>query len=80
MKDCSHLFSLTWPADGKGWFVVNRSPVSWTLYHAGVDGLVHRIQRMAGGFAPDVFPSPDGRRRAFSQKGFDSNVWLLDTH
>ena len=74
---CSHLHSITWAANGKGWFVVSQWPGSWALLSVDATGKTCVLLKVTSTFAPDVFPSSDGRHLAFSEQGFGSNAWLV---
>ncbi|HKE22281.1 MAG TPA: winged helix-turn-helix domain-containing protein [Bryobacteraceae bacterium] len=78
MPGWSHLHAISWALDGKGWFVVARFPASWTLLYVDAQGKAYSLLRVASTFAPDIYPSPDGRHLAFSEQDFGSNVWLLE--
>ena len=78
LKGWSHLHAISWSADGNGWYVTTRLPESWTLLYATVEGRTQTLWHGSGEYAPDSWPSPDGRHLAFSQENADSNVWLLE--
>lgn len=69
--------SIRWAPDGKGWFLVSSSGSSWTLLYVNPQGKANVMMRNLSNWAPDVYPSPDGRRLAFSKESFNSNVWVL---
>jgi DNA-binding winged helix-turn-helix (wHTH) protein/Tol biopolymer transport system component len=74
----SHLHAISWAPDGKGWFVVTRFPANWTLLYVELQGKPHVLMKVTSTYAPDVFPSPDGRHLAFSKQDLGSNVRLLE--
>ncbi|MEO7144546.1 MAG: winged helix-turn-helix domain-containing protein [Bryobacteraceae bacterium] len=74
----SHLHAISWAPGGKGWLAVAQAPASWTLLYVNPQGQAHILSKAASTFAPDLFPSPDGRQLAFPEQGFGSNVWLLE--
>jgi DNA-binding winged helix-turn-helix (wHTH) protein len=78
VQNCSHVHSMRWSADGKGWLLTSEWPVDWSISHSGLDGRARVLLQGTGTHAPDVFPSPDGRHLAFSQRITESNLWLLE--
>lgn len=78
VRGCSHIHSLHWSVDGKGWFLTSEWPSNWTISYAGSDGIGRILLSGSGAHAPDSFPSPDGRHLAFSKQITGSNVWLLE--
>lgn len=78
MPGWSHLHAISWAPGGKGWFVVARFPANWTLLYVDFQGKAYALLKAVTTFAPDVFPSSDGRYLAFSEQGLGSNVWLLE--
>ena len=77
MPGSSHLHAISWAANERGWFVVSQWPGSWTLLSVDPAGKTCALLKVTSTFAPDVYPSPDGRHLAFSEQGFGSNAWLL---
>jgi DNA-binding winged helix-turn-helix (wHTH) protein/Tol biopolymer transport system component len=71
------LRSIAWSADGKEWFIARQQPASWTLLRVSFDGRASAMLTDRATFAPDTFPSPDGRFLAFTEERANSNVWLL---
>ncbi|HEV2417470.1 MAG TPA: winged helix-turn-helix domain-containing protein [Terriglobia bacterium] len=71
--------SIQWAPGGDGWFLVSSSESGWTLLYINPSGKPDVLLRNPGNWAPDVYPSPDGRHLAFSKQNFSSNVWTL-TH
>jgi DNA-binding winged helix-turn-helix (wHTH) protein/Tol biopolymer transport system component len=78
VQNCSHVHSMHWSADGKGWLITSEWPVSWSISYAGLDGRARVLLQGMGMHAPDAFPSPDGRHLAFSQRIMESNLWLIE--
>jgi Tol biopolymer transport system component len=74
----SHLHAVNWSPDGKGWYVTTRLPASWTIIRETLEGRVQVLWQGLGEYAPEAWPSPDGRHIAFSQQEQDSNVWMLE--
>jgi DNA-binding winged helix-turn-helix (wHTH) protein/Tol biopolymer transport system component len=74
----SHLHAIAWAPSGSGWFAVAQFHTSWSLLYIAPRGDGKQLLKVDSRFAPDVFPSPDGRRLAFSEEGFASNVWLWE--
>ena len=72
-----YLHAIAWVPDGKGWYIVRQWPESWALYYANAKGKTFPLITVPSTFPSDVFPSPDGRRLAFSEQSSTSNVWLL---
>ena len=74
-----HLQSVTWAADGKGFFVTSCSANSYDLLHVTLSGEVQPLLRNGRSkwlYGPH--PSPDGKYLAFEAQTFDSNVWMID--
>jgi len=78
VQSCSHVHSMNWSADGKGWLLTSEWPVNWTISYSALDGRAHVLLDGTGTPAPDVFPSPDGHYLTFSQRIAESNLWLLE--
>ncbi len=71
--------SVSWAADGKGWYVTTDTGAGTLMLYVNPQG-ESRILRIApqGTWA---VPSPDGSKLAFIDQAVDSNVWLWDvTH
>ena len=78
VQNCSHVHSMHWSADGKGWLLTSEWPVNWSISYSGLDGRARMLLQGTGAHAPDAFPSPDGRHLAFSQRITESNLWLIE--
>jgi DNA-binding winged helix-turn-helix (wHTH) protein len=72
-----YLHAIAWSPDGTGWYVIRQFPQSWTLLYVNPEGKDFPLLTVPNAFPTDVFPSPDGRHLAFSERSFTSNVWLL---
>jgi dipeptidyl aminopeptidase/acylaminoacyl peptidase len=72
-----YLHAIAWAPDGRGWYIIRQWPESWALYYVNPKGTTFPLLTVASTFPSDVFPSPDGRRLAFSEQTSTSNVWLL---
>jgi Tol biopolymer transport system component len=73
------FLSITWAADGDGFFVGSWTPASWSLFHVTLAGKVQEL--LPGGRTQIVhnpLASPDGKYLAFEASTADSNVWLID--
>lgn len=79
LEGWSNPRSIHWAPSGDGWFLVSSSESGWTLLYVNGRGKPDVLLRNLSNWAPDVYPSPDGRHIAFSKQSFSSNVWTL-TH
>ena len=73
------FLSITWAADGNGFFVGSWTPASWSLFHVTIAGKVHEL--LPGGRTQIVhhpLASRDGKYVVFESATADSNVWLID--
>jgi hypothetical protein len=78
LKHSSHLHALNWSPDGKGWYGTTHLPASWKIIYAnGVHDQV--LWQGQGDYAPEAWPSPDGRHLAFAEMEKASNVWMLES-
>lgn len=70
--------SISWDAEGKGFFLTTVLPQSFNLIHVDPSGKVQPLSNNSHRqwfFQP--LPSPNGRYLAFQAQTNDSNVWLL---
>ena len=75
------LTSVSWAADGNGFFVTSFSTVSNDLLHVTLSGKVHPLLRYFYHGALQLvnsLPSPNGRHLAFQVQTFDSNVSMIE--
>ncbi len=77
VEGASHFHTLTWSADGKGWYVTTQLPASWALLYVDPQGRSTVLLTLSNPFSPDVFLSPDGHHIAFTEENLSSNLWLL---
>ena len=66
-----------WAADGKSLFVIIYLATGGRIAHVKLDGKATELYRTIGWVDRPV-ASPDGRRLAFSEITYDSNVWMLE--
>jgi len=78
VKGWSNLKSLTWTADGKGFFVTtdNDVPSGAAILHVDLQGSTSILWKHV--MAISVAPSPDGRHLAFSGNAMDTNLWMIE--
>ncbi len=69
--------SAGWAADGKSLFVTPNFSTGSRIVHLNLDGKASELYRTIGWVDRPV-ASPDGRRLAFSEITYDSNVWMLE--
>jgi Tol biopolymer transport system component len=71
-----NLSSISWSADGKGWYVSARVGSAIALLYANFQGQTRELLTSA---RPSfVVPSPDGRHLVFPEDIVSSNVWLVN--
>jgi eukaryotic-like serine/threonine-protein kinase len=70
----ANLSSLTWAADGRGWFLSVDTTVGSQAFYVYLDGRFHSLGDIHGW----VVPSPDGRRVAFLNPITAQNAWLIE--
>jgi Tol biopolymer transport system component len=71
--------SLSWTADGKGFFMTTVLPESFNLIHVALDGKVQLVlSNPQAQWMLRPRPSPDGKYLALQAQTFDSNVWLVE--
>jgi serine/threonine protein kinase len=70
----ANLSSLTWAADGQGWFVSVNTTVGAQAFYVYPDGRFQSLGDIHGW----VVPSPDGRRVAFLNPITAQNAWLIE--
>lgn len=68
------ISAIHWAADGKGWFVASRGPYTTRLFYVDAAGNASFLHETTG--ATWANPSPDGKKVAFPDITFDSNVWI----
>jgi len=75
----SGLHSVSWAADGKGWFVCGRSASIGILLYMDLEGRAYPLRQQPGF---DYFycgcPSPDGRHLVFPELTATQNVWMIE--
>jgi Tol biopolymer transport system component len=70
--------SISWSADGMGFFLTCYAADSFNLVHITSFGKVHtllRTDRKQWIISP--LPSPDGKYLAFQSQSWDSNLWII---
>jgi hypothetical protein len=72
----ANLSSLTWAADGQGWFVSVNTTVGAQAFYVYLDGRFHSLGDIHGW----VVPSPNGRQVAFLNPITAQNAWLIERH
>jgi hypothetical protein len=70
--------SLSWTADGNGFFVTTWSSDSNGLLHVDLSGKVSPLLRSPSQWMWGPVPSPDGKHLAFLAQTNDTNVWMLE--
>jgi Tol biopolymer transport system component len=71
--------SISWAADGKGFYVSSRGYEAWDLLYLTMAGKVRTLWHPnARQWVVNPKPSPDGKHLAFNVESFDANVWLID--
>jgi DNA-binding winged helix-turn-helix (wHTH) protein/Tol biopolymer transport system component len=71
--------SITWTADGEGFFLTTVSPGAFNLVRVTMSGKVQLLMKNAHGpWMSRPRPSLDGKYLAFMAQTLDSNVWLLE--
>jgi eukaryotic-like serine/threonine-protein kinase len=79
VKDESHLASIYWAADGKGWFIARMSASGTALLHVDLQGETRPLWELKGDTIAYGLPSPDGRHLAIVATVRSNNVWMLET-
>jgi serine/threonine protein kinase len=73
------LHSVSWAADGKGWFVCGRSASMGILLYMDLEGHASPLRQQPGF---DYFycgsPSPDGRHLVFPEWTATQNAWMIE--
>lgn len=77
VKGWSRPRSICWAPGGNGWYVISSSGSGWSLLYVDGQGRSKVLLTDLSDWAPDVYPSPDGTRLAFSIQSISSNVWML---
>jgi len=71
-----HLNGLAWATSGRGWYVVEQTPLGMVLLY--VDSHGHSWELLKSPGIVYAVPSPDGRRIVFPQDTTSSNVWVMN--
>jgi len=76
----SSIVTISWAADGKGWFALAQSGSSFLLISIDANGNPRVLREMPVGAAwvSSLVPSPDGRSLAFTMRVFKYDVMLLE--
>jgi eukaryotic-like serine/threonine-protein kinase len=76
----SSIVTISWAADGKGWFALAQSGSSFLLISIDANGNPRVLREMPVGAAwvSSLVPSPDGRSLAFTMRVFKCDVMLLE--
>jgi Tol biopolymer transport system component len=70
--------SISWSADGMGFFLTCGLADSFNLVHITSLGKVHILLRTdRKQFIVSPLPSPDGKYLAFRGQSWDSNLWII---
>ena len=82
-KELSHIRFLIWAADGKGFFVTNKTKDGADIVHLDFEGNTNLIWRSIGergsnGSQSNAFPSPDGRHIAIKDWQQSGNMWMME--
>jgi eukaryotic-like serine/threonine-protein kinase len=73
------LHSVSWAADGKGWFVCGQSASIGTLLYVDAEGRAYPLRQQPGfDYFYCGYPSPDGRHFAFPEFKLAQNVWMIE--
>jgi serine/threonine protein kinase len=73
------LSLISWAADGKGWFAYAESDNSAdALLSIDANGNPRVLQEIPSGILMAIVPSPDGKRLAFTKRGYVDGVMLLE--
>jgi serine/threonine protein kinase len=93
VKGWNNLQSVSWTADGRGFFTSSITPVSSDLLRVDFEGNAHVLweqkgsispagrpwdQPLGGPSAPWAVPSPDGRHLAIYNWSMSANMWMMD--
>jgi hypothetical protein len=71
--------SISWTADGSGFFLTSFQPDWFGLLHVSFTGTVSPLFRNPGlPWMRNPVPSPDGKYLAFMANANDVNVWVLE--
>ena len=74
----TYIWTLYWAPDGLALFAAVRT-TEYFIERIGLDGKTSvLLRRGRDHWLAYAIPSPDGRRLAFSQQTFDSNMWMLE--
>jgi eukaryotic-like serine/threonine-protein kinase len=77
LKGLTELSTLSWSADGKGFFATTFAVTGSTLYHVTAEGKYSVLYKGAKE-VEGARSSPDGRYLAFGDVQSASNVWVLE--
>jgi eukaryotic-like serine/threonine-protein kinase len=73
------LHSVSWAADGKGWFVCGRSASMGMLLYMDLEGHTSPLRQQPGfDYLYCGYSSPDGRHLAFPEWTVTQNVWMIE--
>ena len=73
------IHSVSWAADGKGWFVCGRSASMGILLYMDLEGHASSLRQQPGlDYTYCGYPSPDGRHLAFPEWTATQNVWMIE--
>jgi eukaryotic-like serine/threonine-protein kinase len=73
------LSVISWAADGRGWFAYAESDNSAdALLSIDANGNPKVLQEIPSGILMAIVPSPDGKRLAFTKRGYADGVMLLE--
>lgn len=79
VKGWTNLQSVTWAADGKGFFVTAGIRNGRDILHVDLHGNAHVLWENTGGSGETLAkPSPDGRQVAFEGWTTDGNIWMME--
>jgi hypothetical protein len=72
------LWDLNWTADGNALLASAAQICQYRIVRIELDGKVSTLANFGVHEIDAIFPLPDGRRLAFSQRTLENNVWLVD--
>lgn len=75
-----HFQSVSWTADGKGFFASSITPDGYSVLHVTAGGKASLLYHTPGRrqFIRALLASPDGKYLAFGAHTWDGNVWVIE--
>ena len=74
----ANLFTLNWAADGKGWYVSNKTVGAGTFLYIDLRGRATVLNTPESYIPSWGVPSPDGRHLAFASSPGTTTAWLVE--